>query len=65
MKATILTAFAVLLVMGSLMASIEEAGAVVCARGVYRAGCVGVHGAVVVHHPVVYRRPVVVRRRVY
>ena len=47
-----------------------DAGAVVCARGVHRAGCVGAHGAVVVGHPVV--RPVVVaprravvRRRVY
>jgi hypothetical protein len=26
-----------------------DANAVVCARGVYRAGCVGPHGAVVVH----------------
>jgi hypothetical protein len=26
-----------------------EANAVVCARGVYRAGCAGPHGAVVVH----------------
>lgn len=65
MKTAILTAFAALLVMGSLMASIEEAGAVVCARGVYRAGCVGVHGAAVVRHPAAYRRPVVVHRRVY
>jgi hypothetical protein len=51
-----------------------EANAVVCARGVYRAGCVGVGRTVVVARPVV--RPVaravvvgprraVVRRRVY
>ncbi len=26
-----------------------DANAVVCARGVYRAGCVGPHGAAVVH----------------
>jgi hypothetical protein len=27
--------------MGSMMASVEEANAFVCARGVYRAGCAG------------------------
>jgi hypothetical protein len=60
---------------GSFIAlSTIEASAVVCARGVYRAGCVGAGGAVVVARPVV--RPVaravvvaprraVVRRRVY
>ena len=31
---------------------ITDAGAVVCARGVYRAGCVGPGGAAVVHRPV-------------
>ena len=30
-----------------------EANAVVCARGVYRAGCAGARGAVVVRKPVV------------
>ena len=30
-----------------------EASAIVCARGVVRAGCAGVNGAVVVHKPVV------------
>lgn len=52
--------------------STMEAGAVVCAHGVYRAGCVGAGGAVVVRRPVVHhrvvvapRRAVVVRRRVY
>jgi len=29
-----------------------DANAVVCARGVYRAGCAGPNGAVVVRHPV-------------
>jgi hypothetical protein len=49
-----------------------DANAVVCARGVYRAGCVATGGAVVVRRPVVRpavvvvpRRGVVVRRRVY
>jgi hypothetical protein len=60
------------LLAGSFIAlSAMEANAVVCARGVYRAGCVGAGGAAVaVARPVV--RPVVVaprravvRRRVY
>jgi hypothetical protein len=63
MKITILAALATLFVMGSMIASVEEAGAMVCARGVYRAGCVGPHGAAVVHrgyygggvHRAVYR----------
>jgi hypothetical protein len=59
---------------GSFIAlSTLDASAVVCARGVYRAGCVaGGGGAVVVGAPVVRRavvvaprRGVVVRRRVY
>jgi hypothetical protein len=56
---------------GSFIAlSTTEASAVVCARGVYRAGCVGVGGAVVVARPVaravvVAPRRAVVRRRVY
>jgi hypothetical protein len=29
----------------------KDANAVVCARGVYRAGCAGARGAVVVRHP--------------
>jgi hypothetical protein len=35
------------------VAFVPEADAVVCARGVYRAGCVGARGAAVVHRPVV------------
>jgi hypothetical protein len=59
---------------GSFIAlSTLDASAVVCARGVYRAGCVAAGGgAVVVGAPVVRRavvvaprRAVVVRRRVY
>jgi hypothetical protein len=42
--------------------STTESSAVVCAAGVYRAGCVGVRGAAVVHRPVVARRAVVIRR---
>jgi hypothetical protein len=52
---------------GSLIAlSTVEASAVVCARGVYRAGCVGARGGVVVARPAVVVAPRrVVRRRVY
>jgi hypothetical protein len=59
-----------LLAAGFMALSTMEARAVVCARGVYRAGCVSAGGAAVVTRPVV--RPVVVaprraavRRRVY
>jgi hypothetical protein len=40
-----------------------DANAVVCARGVYRAGCVGPGGAVGVRRAPVYHRGVVVRGR--
>ena len=62
------------LLAGSLIAlSTMDASAVVCARGVVRAGCVTAGGAaVVVRHPVVrpavvvvHPRHVVVHRRVY
>jgi hypothetical protein len=56
----------------SIALTTMDASAVVCARGVYRAGCVSRGGAVVVGAPVVRRavvvaprRAVVVRRRVY
>jgi hypothetical protein len=64
-----------LLLAGSFIAlSPMEANAVVCARGVYRAGCVGAGGAIVVGRPVVRPlargvvvapRRAIVRRRVY
>jgi hypothetical protein len=51
----------------------DNASAIVCARGVYRAGCVGPHGAVGVRrygygyhrYGYGYHRTVVVHRRVY
>jgi len=63
-----------LLAGGFIALSTMDASAIVCARGVYRAGCVATGGAAVVGRPVV--RPVarrvvvaprraVVRRRVY
>jgi hypothetical protein len=59
-----------LLAGGFIALSTVEASAVVCARGVYRAGCVGPRGAVAVRRPVarpivVGPRRAVVRRRVY
>ena len=42
-----------LLVLGLLAVQVSEANAVVCAHGVYRAGCAGPRGAVVAHRPVV------------
>jgi hypothetical protein len=58
-----------LLLLGGFVAlGTSEASAVVCAAGVYRAGCVAAapHAAVVVRRPVVVApRGVVVRRRVY
>jgi len=53
-----------LILLGGIIAlSATEASAVVCARGVYRAGCVGAGGgAVVVRRPV---GGVYVHRRVY
>jgi hypothetical protein len=58
-----------LLLLGGFVAlSTLEANAVVCAAGVYRAGCVAAapHAAVVVRRPVVVApRATVVRRRVY
>jgi hypothetical protein len=54
-----------LLAAGFVALSTMDAGAVVCARGVYRAGCVGAGGAVVARRAVIApRRAVVVRRRV-
>ncbi len=61
---------ALLLVGGFVALSTVEASAVVCARGVHRAGCVGARGAVVAHPGaraavVAPRGGVAVRRRVY
>jgi hypothetical protein len=61
-------AIVALLMAGGFVAISSDASALVCARGIYRAGCVGTvgAGAVVVRHPVVVApRGVVVRRRVY
>jgi hypothetical protein len=49
-----------LLALGLLAAQTIEVSAVVCAKGVYRAGCAGPRGAAVVHRgPVVHGGAVV------
>ena len=63
MRLFVLSAFAITAFVATMVIDRTDANAVVCARGVYRAGCVGARGAVVVHpyaHP--YVRPY---RRVY
>jgi len=62
MNKTIIAALAAFITMGTLIASVEEAGAVVCARGVYRAGCAGPRGAVAVRRAPVRRGGVVIVR---
>ena len=62
MSKAIIALGAAFITMGTVIASIEEANAVVCARGVYRAGCAGPRGAVTVRRaPVVHRRVIIVR----
>jgi hypothetical protein len=79
MKKTLTITASALIAIAATLTLVTEASAYVCARGPYRAGCVGPRGAVGVHrgyygYPrggVVVRRPygygggVVVRRRYY
>jgi hypothetical protein len=52
---------AFVIALGLLALTIPEANAVVCAKGVYRAGCAGAGGAAVVRRPAygaaIVRRP--------
>jgi len=57
----LLIAAAVLAFGGTMTVVTTDANAVVCARGVYRAGCAGARGAVVVRRPAVVRPAVVCR----
>ena len=54
MRSYLLVAAAVLAFAATLSFEPTDANAVVCARGVYRAGCAGPNGAVVVRRPVVH-----------
>jgi hypothetical protein len=60
MRSYLLVAAAVLAFAATLSFAPTDANAVVCARGVYRAGCAGPNGAVVVRRPVVHCRRVLV-----
>jgi hypothetical protein len=60
MRSFLLVAAAVLAVAGTMTFASTDANAVVCAKGVVRAGCAGARGAVVVRKPAVVCRSVVV-----
>ena len=60
MRSFLLIASAVLAFAATMTVETTDANAIVCARGVYRAGCAGYRGAVVVRRP-----PVVVCRTVW
>jgi hypothetical protein len=60
MRSFLLMAAAVLSFSATMTFETTEANAVVCARGVVRAGCAGARGAVVVRKPVAVCRTVVV-----
>ena len=60
MRSFLLIAAAALSFSATMTFETTEANAVVCARGVVRAGCAGARGAVVVRKPVVVCRTVVV-----
>ena len=53
MRAFLLIASALFAFAATMTFESSDANALVCARGVYRAGCAGPHGAVVVRKPVV------------
>jgi hypothetical protein len=60
MRSFLLIAAAVLAFAATMTFETRDANAVVCARGVHRAGCAGARGAVVVRRPVVACRRVLV-----
>jgi hypothetical protein len=62
MRMLIIAAIALGTLIVTMAESSNNAQAVVCARGVYRAGCAGPNGAVVAHRPAVARHGVVCRR---
>jgi hypothetical protein len=49
LRTTITTVAAFAALVGVFISFVPQADAIVCARGVYRAGCAGAHGAVVGH----------------
>ena len=55
MRLFAIAAISVAIFVASMLVGYTQANAVVCARGVYRAGCAGPHGAVVAHRHPYYR----------
>lgn len=53
MRSLLLVASAILAFAATMTVETNDANALVCARGVYRAGCAGYRGAVVVRRPMV------------
>lgn len=51
MRTFFLIASAIIVVAATMTFDSRDANAVVCARGIYRAGCAGYRGAVVVRRP--------------
>jgi hypothetical protein len=60
MRSFLLIAAAILAFCATMTFETSDANAVVCARGVVRAGCAGPNGAVVVRRPVAACRSVLV-----
>ncbi len=60
MRIALSTVIGVLLLAVTPFFAVSDANAVVCARGVHRAGCAGPAGAVVVRRPPVVCRTVIV-----
>jgi hypothetical protein len=60
MRSFLLVACAVVAFAATMTFETKDANAVVCARGVYRAGCAGARGAVVARRPAVACRSVLV-----
>ena len=60
MRFALSTVIAGFVLAAASLLSVSDANAVVCARGVYRAGCAGPAGAVVVRRPVAACRTVIV-----
>jgi len=58
MRPILLVAAALMAFAGTMVVETTEANAVVCAKGVYRAGCAGPRGAAVVRRPAVVCRTV-------
>ena len=58
MRSFLLIASAIIAFAATMTFETTDANAVVCARGVYRAGCAGARGAVVVRKPAVVCRSV-------